>query len=115
MYFEVLCSSKKEEVIKETVICHGILYCTNKGCLEPELRRNPVSSSSTDPFPDPYSVLRHWNRDTAAVLNFRHILFSLREGKRVPERFRRGNAVSAADQPQKPAKRRKKSTKKPKK
>ncbi|KAJ2795092.1 hypothetical protein H4R20_005996 [Coemansia guatemalensis] len=114
MYFEVLCSSKEEEVIKETVTCHGLLYCTNEDCLEPELHRDPVSSS-TDPFPDLYPNLRHWNCDTAAVLNFRHILFSLREGRGVPERFRRGNAVPAADQPQKPAKRCKKSTKKPKK
>ncbi|KAJ2798122.1 hypothetical protein H4R20_004935, partial [Coemansia guatemalensis] len=107
----VLCSSKKEKVIEETVTCHGLLYCTNKDCLEPELRCDPFSTSSADPYPN----LRHWNRDTAAVLNFRHILFSLREGKGVPERFRRGNAVPAADQPQKPTKRRKKSTKKPKK
>ncbi|KAJ2801912.1 hypothetical protein H4R20_003493, partial [Coemansia guatemalensis] len=110
-----LCSSKKEEVIKKTVTCHGLLYCTNEDCLEPKLRRDPVPSSSADPYPDPYPNLRHWNRDTAAVLNFRHILFSLRESNRILERFQHGNAVSAADQPQKPAKRCKKSTKKPKK
>ncbi|KAJ2806498.1 hypothetical protein H4R20_001665 [Coemansia guatemalensis] len=115
MYFEVLRSSKKEEVIKKTVTCHGLLYCTNEDCLEPELHRDLASSSSTDPFPDPHPNLRHWNRDTAAVLDFRHILFSLREGKGIPERFRRGNAMPTADQPQKPTKRRKKSTKKPKK
>ncbi|KAJ2805023.1 hypothetical protein H4R20_002262 [Coemansia guatemalensis] len=103
-----------EEVIKKIVICHGLLYCTNEDCLEPELRRDPVPSS-TDPFPDPYPNLRHWNCDTATVLNFRHILFSLREDKGIPECFRCGNSVSAADQPQKSTKRRKKSTKKPKK
>ncbi|KAJ2806829.1 hypothetical protein H4R20_001535 [Coemansia guatemalensis] len=86
----------------------------NEDCLEPELCRDPAPSSA-DPFPNPYPNLRHWNHDTAAVLNFRHILFSLREGKGVPECFRCGNAVPAADQPQNPAKRCKKSTKKPKK
>ncbi|KAJ2794354.1 hypothetical protein H4R20_006256, partial [Coemansia guatemalensis] len=98
------------EVIKKTVTCHGLLYCTNKDCLEPELRCNPAPSSA-----GPHLNLRHWNRNTAAVLNIRHILFSLHEDKKITERFRHGNAVSAADQLQKPAKRHKKSTKKPKK
>ncbi|KAJ2079041.1 hypothetical protein H4R24_004054 [Coemansia sp. RSA 988] len=51
---------------------------------------------------------------TAAVLNFRHILFNLREGKGTPERFQREIIVSPANQSTKPIKRLKKSTKKPK-
>ncbi|KAJ2083282.1 hypothetical protein H4R24_000929 [Coemansia sp. RSA 988] len=54
-------------------------------CLKPKVRREPAIASPADPYPDPYPDphpnLRHWNRDTADVLNFRHILFSLLEAK----------------------------------
>ncbi|KAJ2081396.1 mannosyltransferase [Coemansia sp. RSA 988] len=83
-------------------------------CFEPKVRREPAIASPADPYPDPHPNLRHWNRDTAAVLNFRHILFSLHEGKGIPERFQCGNTItSPGDQSQKPTKRYKKSTKKP--
>ncbi|KAJ2653943.1 hypothetical protein IWW48_006377, partial [Coemansia sp. RSA 1200] len=32
---------------------------------------------------------RLWNRDTAGVLNFRHILHGLRKNKCIPEHFQR--------------------------
>ncbi|KAJ2082892.1 hypothetical protein H4R24_001222 [Coemansia sp. RSA 988] len=80
----------------------------------PKVRREPAIASLADPYPDSYPNLRYWNRDTAAVLNFRYILFSLREGKRILKRFQRGNTASPADQSKKPTKSRKKSTKRPK-
>ncbi|KAI9259255.1 hypothetical protein EDC94DRAFT_160502 [Helicostylum pulchrum] len=56
-----------------TVICRGLLRCTNENCLqyskESLVRR------------------RFYNRDMAATLNFRHILFSLRENGIRPESF----------------------------
>ncbi|KAI9269577.1 hypothetical protein EDC94DRAFT_639311 [Helicostylum pulchrum] len=64
-----------------TVICHGLLRCTNENCLQDSkeflVRR------------------RFYNRDMAATLNFRHILFSLRENGIRPERFvRKTNSQS---------------------
>ncbi|KAI7899743.1 uncharacterized protein BX663DRAFT_488971 [Cokeromyces recurvatus] len=50
------------------VECHGLLRCLNHQCLE---------------------SLRLWNRDLAAVLNFRDILKSHREGLGRPTRFKR--------------------------
>ncbi|KAJ2076794.1 hypothetical protein H4R24_005501 [Coemansia sp. RSA 988] len=78
------------------------------------MRRRPAIASAADPYPDSYPNLRHWNRDTAAVLNFPHILYSLGKGKGILERFEHGNTTSPADQSRKPIKRRKKSAKKPK-
>ncbi|KAJ2083025.1 hypothetical protein H4R24_001141 [Coemansia sp. RSA 988] len=83
-------------------------------CFEPKVRYDPDIASATDLYPDPHPNLRHSNRDTAAVLNFRQTLFSLREGKGIPERFQRGNTTSPANQSKKSTKRRKKSTKKSK-
>ncbi|KAJ2081977.1 hypothetical protein H4R24_001956 [Coemansia sp. RSA 988] len=65
-------------------------------------------------YPDPYLNPRHWNRDTAAVLNFRYILCSLHEGKGILDHFQPRNTASPADQSKMPTKCRKKSTKKPK-
>ncbi|KAI9265788.1 hypothetical protein EDC94DRAFT_634206 [Helicostylum pulchrum] len=64
-----------------TVICHGLLRCTNENCLqdskESQVRR------------------RFYYRDMTATLNFRHILFSLRENGIRPERFvRKTNSQS---------------------
>ncbi|KAI9319079.1 hypothetical protein BX666DRAFT_1854778 [Dichotomocladium elegans] len=43
-----------------------------------------------------FSRSRLWNRDTAAVLNFRHILLSLRTNGEIPERFGHPKATAAA-------------------
>ncbi|CEP17562.1 hypothetical protein [Parasitella parasitica] len=51
------------------VKCHGLLRCTNQNCLKPSSRL--------------------WNRDLAAVLNFRDIVFSHRQALGRPERFKR--------------------------
>ncbi|CEI89478.1 hypothetical protein RMCBS344292_03833 [Rhizopus microsporus] len=57
-----------------TVICHGLLRCTNPYC-------RPTMAA-----PDRY---RLWNRDVAACLNYMHILRGLRRNGMVPDRFRR--------------------------
>nr|KAI9322101.1 hypothetical protein BX666DRAFT_2016927 [Dichotomocladium elegans] len=59
---------------------HGLLRCTNLNCLK-----------SME-----FSRSRLWNRDTAAVLNFRHILLSLRTNGEILERFRHPKATAAA-------------------
>ncbi|KAI8089059.1 uncharacterized protein BX664DRAFT_239354, partial [Halteromyces radiatus] len=63
-----------------TVICHGLLRCTNQTCVE-AIRSNGFEKG-----------YRLWNRDLAAALNFLHILRGLREDGVIPARFRRGNA-----------------------
>ncbi|CEG77330.1 hypothetical protein RMATCC62417_12104 [Rhizopus microsporus] len=55
---------------RPTVLCHGLQRCTNSGCLE---QLKP----------------RLWNRDLAAVLNFKKILTSLRKKGSRPELFTR--------------------------
>ncbi|KAJ2082979.1 hypothetical protein H4R24_001173 [Coemansia sp. RSA 988] len=107
-------SSKKQLAIRPTVICHGLLYCANEECFKPKIRRDPAIVSAADPCPDPHPKVKHWNRDAAAALHFRHILFSLCEGKGIPECFQRGNTTSPVDRSKKPTKHCKKSTKKPK-
>ncbi|KAJ2454193.1 hypothetical protein EV183_001678 [Coemansia sp. RSA 2336] len=59
------------------VICHGLLRCKNETCLK-----------SVANYEDS-KRRRLWNRDVAATLNMLHILFSLRNDKCIPERFRR--------------------------
>lgn len=54
-----------------TVLCNGLLRCTNQNCMQ------PVQST------------RLYNRDVAAVCNFRHILQGLRVDGTRPLRFRR--------------------------
>ncbi|KAL0092701.1 hypothetical protein J3Q64DRAFT_1672791 [Phycomyces blakesleeanus] len=56
------------------VLCHGLLRCKNKACL--------VNGKG-----------RLFNRDTAAAINFRLILNSLREEDRRPPRFIRTSKV----------------------
>ncbi|KAJ2703737.1 hypothetical protein H4R19_005300, partial [Coemansia spiralis] len=67
-----------------TVKCHGLLKCNNETCLEPLVV-------------DGRSVPRRrlWNRDLAAVCNFRHILFSLRARGATPTRFQRPSVAAA--------------------
>ncbi|KAJ2526854.1 hypothetical protein EV175_007610, partial [Coemansia sp. RSA 1933] len=61
------------------VICHGLLSCKNKKCME------PMANGS--------AALPHctclWNRDLAAVLNFSHILNSLCKNGARPAWFMR--------------------------
>ncbi|PHZ13808.1 uncharacterized protein RHIMIDRAFT_280494 [Rhizopus microsporus ATCC 52813] len=57
-----------------TVVCHGLLRCTNLYC-------RPAMAA-----PDRY---RFWNRDVVACLNCMHILCGLRRNDMVPHRFRR--------------------------
>ncbi|KAI7866525.1 hypothetical protein BDF14DRAFT_1728161, partial [Spinellus fusiger] len=39
---------------------------------------------------------RVWNRDVVAALNFRHILHSLHENQKRPERFSRSNNTASS-------------------
>ncbi|KAJ2499196.1 hypothetical protein GGH96_003710 [Coemansia sp. RSA 1972] len=76
------------------VKCHGLLGCPSQTCGEffktyeggylgkQEGERKDKSEGNFH--------RKLWNRDLAAVLNFRHILFSLRETGTVPTRFQRG-------------------------
>ncbi|KAJ2084034.1 hypothetical protein H4R24_000383 [Coemansia sp. RSA 988] len=59
------------------VLCNGLLRCKNENCPKSIAK---YSNSSEK---------RKWNRDTAAVLNFQHILQGLRKNQCVPERFQR--------------------------
>ncbi|KAH8552694.1 hypothetical protein BGW37DRAFT_512844 [Umbelopsis sp. PMI_123] len=60
---------RREE--QPTVVCNGLLRCNNQNCMQPR------------------QTTRLWNRDMAAVRNFRHILQGLRlDGSRAL-RFRR--------------------------
>ncbi|KAJ2538595.1 hypothetical protein EV175_006447, partial [Coemansia sp. RSA 1933] len=59
------------------VICHGLLSCKNEKCME--LMANGSAAS-------PHHV-HLWNRDLAAVLNFRHILNGLHENGARPAWF----------------------------
>ncbi|KAI9270016.1 hypothetical protein EDC94DRAFT_334909 [Helicostylum pulchrum] len=64
-----------------TVTCHGLLRCTNENCLQ-DNKESLVRR-------------RFYDRDMAATLNFRHILFSLRENGIRPESFvRKTNSQS---------------------
>jgi hypothetical protein len=54
-----------------TVLCHGLLRCNNQNCMQPS------------------QTTRLWNRDVAAVCNFRHILQALRSDGHRPLRFLR--------------------------
>ncbi|KAJ2502573.1 hypothetical protein GGH96_000977 [Coemansia sp. RSA 1972] len=77
------------------VKCHGLLGCQSHTCMEffdtyqhgylgkQEGERKDKSEGNFQ--------RKLWNRDLAAVLSFRHILFSLRETGTVPTRFQRGH------------------------
>ncbi|KAJ2215186.1 hypothetical protein IW140_001035 [Coemansia sp. RSA 1813] len=79
------------------VLCHGLLKCTNELCMGPV---------EVDGVLTPRS--RMYNRDLAAVLNFRHIFHDLRDHGKAPERFCRSQpaAIATADE-QQPKKKRK--------
>ncbi|KAJ1768668.1 hypothetical protein IW140_000799 [Coemansia sp. RSA 1813] len=79
------------------VLCHGLLKCTNELCMGPV---------EVDGILTPRS--RMYNRDLAAVLNFRHIFHGFRDHGETPERFclNRLAAVAITDE-QQPKKKRK--------
>ncbi|KAG1140370.1 hypothetical protein G6F37_009660 [Rhizopus arrhizus] len=58
---------------------HGLLRCKNQQCLK--VVTSTMEATAKIP------LCRLWNRDIAATLNFRHILFSLRANDERPERF----------------------------
>ncbi|KAJ2502057.1 hypothetical protein GGH96_001458 [Coemansia sp. RSA 1972] len=65
------------------VKCHGLLSCESEKCLE------SIGKCEDESEGEKEEVKKWWNRDLAAVLNFRHILFSLRETGIAPARFKR--------------------------
>ncbi|KAJ2478670.1 hypothetical protein IWW56_003587 [Coemansia sp. RSA 2131] len=79
------------------VKCHGLLGCTSQTCMEffdtyegGYLGQKKDESEDESEGEKKGSVKRKlWNRDLAAVLNFRKILFSLRETGTVPTCFQR--------------------------
>ncbi|KAJ1662292.1 hypothetical protein EV178_006013 [Coemansia sp. RSA 1646] len=79
------------------VLCHGLLKCTNQLCMGPV---------EVDGVLTPRS--RMYNRDLAAILNFRHIFHSLRNHGETPERFCCSQpAAAATTDGQQPKKKRK--------
>ncbi|KAJ1788795.1 hypothetical protein LPJ59_005473, partial [Coemansia sp. RSA 2399] len=70
---------------RPTVWCNSLLRCTSKGCIA------WVTQNSSRKAHEPEWVAdgRYWNRDTAAVLNFRHMVRSLIATRTVPNPFRR--------------------------
>ncbi|KAJ2657297.1 hypothetical protein IW148_005240 [Coemansia sp. RSA 1199] len=71
------------------VKCHGLLGCTSQACVE--FKGNYLGQKKDESEGEKKGDVkwRLWNRDLAAVLNFRSILFSLRETGTVPLRFQR--------------------------
>ncbi|KAJ1665958.1 hypothetical protein EV178_002804 [Coemansia sp. RSA 1646] len=67
------------------VLCHGLLKCTNELCIGPVEVDGALTPRS-----------RMYNRDLAAVLNFRHIFHGLRDHGKTPERFCRSQPVVIA-------------------
>ncbi|KAJ2532360.1 hypothetical protein GGH20_001158 [Coemansia sp. RSA 1937] len=66
------------------VKCHGLLSCQSEECLK--FKGNYLGDVKR----------KLWNRDLVGVLNFRHILQSLRETGTVPTRFQRGQPTKAS-------------------
>ncbi|KAJ2123814.1 hypothetical protein IW147_002243 [Coemansia sp. RSA 720] len=97
------------------VKCHGLLSCQSEKCLESigkskgkskgESKGESEGESEGEKENEKESEKkdkvkqRWWNRDLAAVLNFRHILFSLRETGIAPARFQRGQQTGASMAP----------------
>ncbi|KAJ2572220.1 hypothetical protein IW140_000969 [Coemansia sp. RSA 1813] len=65
------------------VLCHGLLKCTNELCMGPVEVDGVLAPRS-----------RMYNRDLAAVLNFRHIFHGLRDHAETPERFCRSQPAA---------------------
>ncbi|KAJ2664440.1 hypothetical protein IW148_002020 [Coemansia sp. RSA 1199] len=71
------------------VKCHGLLGCTSQTCVEFEGNYLDEKKDESEGEKKGGVKRRLWNRDLAAVLNFRSILQSLRETGMVPLRFQR--------------------------
>ncbi|KAJ1850785.1 hypothetical protein LPJ57_008017, partial [Coemansia sp. RSA 486] len=69
---------------REYVRCHSLLRCTNRDCLK------------TTPGYEDTQRRRLWNRDMAAVLNFRKILMAHRMGNERPEHLQRPKSKDKA-------------------
>ncbi|KAJ2500853.1 hypothetical protein GGH96_002374 [Coemansia sp. RSA 1972] len=88
--------------IQPKVKCHGLLSCESRACgeffdtYEGKCLREKGSNIKR----------RLWNRGLVGVLNFKHILQSLRETGIAPSRFQQGKPVEASTAP-KPTKARK--------
>ncbi|KAJ2254186.1 hypothetical protein GGH98_002406 [Coemansia sp. RSA 454] len=76
------------------VKCHGLLSCQSEKCLE-SIGKIEDEKEGEKECEKKEKVQRWWNRDLAAVLNFRHILFSLRETGIAPTRFQRKQPTEA--------------------
>ncbi|KAJ2503475.1 hypothetical protein GGH96_000265 [Coemansia sp. RSA 1972] len=74
--------------IQPKVKCHGILSCESKECVKFDCKYLREKGSDVK--------RRLWNRDLVGVLNFKHILQSLRETGIVPARFKRGQPAETS-------------------
>ncbi|KAJ2696604.1 hypothetical protein FB645_006149, partial [Coemansia sp. IMI 203386] len=74
----------KQHKYREYVRCHSLLHCTNKDCLK------------TTPGYKDTQRRRLWNRDMAAVLNFRKILMAHRMGNERSKHLQRPKSKDKA-------------------
>ncbi|KAJ2882423.1 hypothetical protein H4R27_003455 [Coemansia aciculifera] len=100
------------------VLCHGLLRCTNQNCLktvaddtdmdvdsteakEADAAKKTAKKADKAEEADKDSTSRKYNRNLAAVLNFRKIVASLRETGDILEQFKRENSkdIVAKDKP----------------
>ncbi|KAJ1922783.1 hypothetical protein LPJ71_001077 [Coemansia sp. S17] len=104
---------------RSRVLCHGLLRCTNQNCLKTvavntdmdvdgaggnevaEAKKAAVVAKNADAAKKAAKgaddkTSRNFNRNMAAVLNFRRILVSLRETGDIPENFKRGTPKDIA-------------------
>ncbi|KAJ2134482.1 hypothetical protein IW136_004630 [Coemansia sp. RSA 678] len=75
------------------VKCHGLLGCQSQKCLESIGKIEDEKECESEGEKE--KVQRWWNRDLAAVLDFRHILFSLQETGNASTRFQRKQPTEA--------------------
>ncbi|KAJ2135626.1 hypothetical protein GGH17_002298 [Coemansia sp. RSA 788] len=98
--------------IQPEVKCHGLLSCQSEKCVEffktYDDKRGYLGKKECEKKDQSEGNFQRklWNRDLVAVLNFRHILFSLRETGTVPTRFQRGQPIEAPKTPKAPKTRR---------
>ncbi|KAJ2481728.1 hypothetical protein IWW56_001537 [Coemansia sp. RSA 2131] len=89
------------------VKCHGLLGCTSQTCMEffDTYEGGYLGQKKDESEGEKKGNVKRklWNRDLAAVLNFRRILFSLRETGTVPLRFQRKTKTCKTTAPAAPA------------